>query len=60
MTVRSPVAAAVQYALLVAGIGAGLWLIIAGVVIEPSAVLMEAIQKANARLLRLVGRPVTA
>jgi len=60
MTVKSPMAAAVQYALLFAGIGVGLWLIIAGVVIEPSAVLMEAIHKSNARLLRLLGRPVTA
>ena len=60
MTVKSPMAAAVQYALLFAGIGVGLWLIIAGVVVEPSAVLMEAIHKSNARLLRLLGRPVTA
>jgi len=60
MTVKSPMAAAVQYTLLIGGIGAGLWLIIAGIVIEPSAVLMEAIQKSNARLLRLFGRPVTA
>ena len=60
MTVKSPMAAAVQYALLFAGIGVGLWLIIAGVVIEPSAVMMEAIHKSNARLLRLLGRPVTA
>jgi hypothetical protein len=29
-------------------------------VIEPSAMLMEAIQKSNARLLRLFSRPVTA
>jgi lipopolysaccharide export system permease protein len=60
MTVKAPMAAAVQYALLFAGIGAGLWLIIAGVVVEPPAALMEAIQKSNARLLRLFGRPVTA
>jgi len=60
MTVKSPMAAAVQYALLFGGIGAGLWLIIAGIVIEPSAMLMEAIQKSNDRLLRLFSRPVTA
>jgi lipopolysaccharide export system permease protein len=60
MSVKSPIAAAVQYALLFAGIGVGLWLIIAGVVVEPPAALMEAIQKSNARLLRLFGRPVAA
>jgi lipopolysaccharide export system permease protein len=60
MSVKSPLAAAVQYALLFAGIGVGLWLIIAGVVIEPSAALMEAVRKSNDRLLKLFGRPVTA
>jgi lipopolysaccharide export system permease protein len=30
------------------------------VVIEPPAALIEAINKSNARLLRLIGRPVTA
>jgi lipopolysaccharide export system permease protein len=60
MSVKSPLAAAVQYTLLFAGIGVGLWLIIAGVVIEPSAALMEAVRKSNDRLLKLFGRPVTA
>src|SRR5579859_909644 len=60
LTVRTPVAAAVQYAMLLLGIGAGLWLIIAGVVVEPPAALLQAINNTNARLARLLGRPVTA
>jgi lipopolysaccharide export system permease protein len=60
MTVKSPLAAVVQYAMLFAGIGVGIWIIIAGVVIEPPAALLEAINKSNARLLRLLGRPATA
>ncbi len=60
MTVKSPVAAAVQYAMLFAGIGVGVWIIIGGIVIEPPPALMEAINKSNARLLRLIGRPATA
>ena len=60
MAVNSPLAPVVQYLMLVAAIGAGLWIIIAGVVIEPPAALLEAINKSNARLLRLFGRPATA
>jgi lipopolysaccharide export system permease protein len=60
MTVKTPLAAVVQYAMLFTGIGVGLWLIIAGIVIEPPAGLMEIINKNNARLLRLFGRPATA
>jgi lipopolysaccharide export system permease protein len=60
MAVKSPFAPAVQYLMLVAAIAAGLWIIVAGVVIEPPAALIEAINKSNARLLRLIGRPVTA
>jgi lipopolysaccharide export system permease protein len=60
MAVKTPSAAIVQYALLFAGIGTGIWIILHGVVIEPPAALMEAINKTNARLLRLFGRPVTA
>ena len=60
MTVKSPIAAVVQYLMLVAAIGAGLWIIVGGVVVEPPAALMEAINKSNARLLRLFGRPATA
>ena len=60
VTAASPLAALVQYLMLAAAIGAGLWMIIGGVVVEPPAALMEAINRSNARLLRLFGRPVTA
>ena len=60
MAVKSPLAPLVQYLMLLAAIGAGLWIIIAGVVIEPPAALMETINNFNARLLRLFGRPATA
>src|SRR5712672_969502 len=60
MTVKTPAAAFVQYLMLVAAVGASLWIIVGGIVIEPPAALMEAINKSNARLLRLFGRPATA
>ncbi|MBR0849711.1 LPS export ABC transporter permease LptF [Bradyrhizobium diazoefficiens] len=60
MTVKSPTAAAVQYAMLAAAIGAGMWLIIGGIVVEPPAGLMEAINRSNARIARLFRRPATA
>ena len=60
MAVNSPMAGAVQYAMLFAAIGVGLWIIIAGVVIEPPPALMEAINKSNERLLRLFKRPAVA
>jgi lipopolysaccharide export system permease protein len=60
MTVKSPIAAVIQYAMLFGGIALGVWIILAGVVIEPPPALMEAINKSNARLLRLFGRPATA
>ena len=50
----------VQYAMLFASIGVGLWMILGGVVVEPPAALMEAINRSNARLARLFGRPATA
>ena len=46
--------------MLFAAIGASLWIIIGGIVVEPPAALIEAINKSNARLLRLCGRPATA
>jgi lipopolysaccharide export system permease protein len=46
-----------QYLMLVIAIGASLWIIVGGIVIEPPAALLEAINKSNARLLRLIGRP---
>ena len=60
MAVKSPLAPIVQYLMLAAAIGASLWIVIWGVVVEPPAALMEAINKSNARLLRLIGRPATA
>jgi lipopolysaccharide export system permease protein len=60
MTVKTPEAAIVQYAMLFAGIGVGLWLIIAGVVVEPPAAVLEFVNKTNARFARLFARPATA
>jgi lipopolysaccharide export system permease protein len=60
MAVKSPLAPIVQYLMLAAAIGVSLWIIIGGVVVEPPAALIESINKTNARLLRLFGRPATA
>ena len=60
MAVKSELAVVIQYVMLFAAIGAGLWIIIGGVVVEPPARLIEAINHSNARLLRLFGRPATA
>lgn len=60
MAVKSEFAPLIQYLMLFAAIGGGLWLIKAGVVIEPPAGLLEAINKSNARVARLFGRAATA
>jgi lipopolysaccharide export system permease protein len=60
MAVKSPLAPLVQYLMLLAAISTGLWIIVAGIVIEPPAALMETINNFNTRLLRLLGRPATA
>ena len=60
VAVKSPLAAVVQYLMLFVAIGGGLWMILAGIVVEPPAALMEAINRSNERILRLFGRPVTA
>ena len=60
MAVKSPLAPLVQYLMLAAAIGVSFWIIIGGVVVEPPAALIEAINKSNARVLRLFGRPATA
>jgi lipopolysaccharide export system permease protein len=57
MAVKSDWAAPLQYLMLIAAIAGGLWVIISGAVIEPPAALIEAINRSNARLLRLVRRP---
>jgi lipopolysaccharide export system permease protein len=36
-------------------IAASLWIIVGGIVLEPPAALIEAIDRSNARLLRLLG-----
>ena len=53
-------AVVVQYVMLALAIGAGMWIILGSVVVEPPAALMEAINKSNARLARLFGRPAAA
>jgi lipopolysaccharide export system permease protein len=60
MAVKSPFAPIIQYLMLAVAIGAGLWIIIRGVVVEPPPALMEAINRSNARFLRLFERPATA
>jgi lipopolysaccharide export system permease protein len=60
MTVKSPMAALLQYLLLFGAIGLSVRVIVAGTVLEPPAALMEAINRSNARLLRLFRRPVAA
>lgn len=59
MAVKTPVAVLVQYLMLAAAIGVGLWIIIGGVVIEPPPGLLEAINRSNARIARFFGRPAT-
>jgi lipopolysaccharide export system permease protein len=60
VTVKSPLAALVQYLMLFAAIGLSFWIIIGGIVIEPPAGLIEAINRSNERILRLFGRPAAA
>jgi len=60
VAVKSPIAALVQYLMLAAAIGASFWIIAAGIVIEPPAALLEAINRSSARLVRLFGRPAAA
>ena len=60
MTVKSPFAAAIQYLMLLGAIGVSFWIIIGGIVIEPPAALIEAVNRSNERILRLFGRPATA
>src|SRR5271169_1572150 len=60
MAVKSPLAPLAQYLMLGAAIGFSLWIILDGVVVEPPAALIEAINNSNARLLRLFGRSATA
>src|SRR5690349_8534215 len=43
LTVKTPAAALIQYSMLFGSIAIGLWMIVAGVVVEPPAALIEAI-----------------
>jgi len=60
MAVKAPLAALFQYLMLATSIAGSVWIILRGVVIEPPAAMVEAINRSNARLLRLFGRPVTS
>ncbi len=60
LTVKSPYATVVQYLMLATAIAGSLWIIIDGVVIEPPAMLIEAINRSNEKILRLLGRPAAA
>ena len=60
MTVKTPIAALVQYVMLFGVIGLSVWIIVGGVVVEPPPALVEAINRSNARLARLFRRPATA
>jgi len=60
MTVKMPLAALVQYLMLFGVLGLSIWIIVGGVVVEPPAALMEAVNRSNARIARLFRRPATA
>ncbi|MGY4309139.1 lipopolysaccharide export system permease protein [Bradyrhizobium sp. USDA 4369] len=60
MTVKTPVAALVQYLMLFGVLGLSIWIIVGGVVVEPPARLMEVINRSNARIARLFRRPAAA
>jgi lipopolysaccharide export system permease protein len=60
MAVKSPLAPLVQYLMLALAIGGSIWIITGGVILEPPAALIEAMNKLNGRFLRLFGRPAAA
>jgi len=60
LAVKSEMAAPFQYLMLLLAIALSLWVIVGGIVIEPPAALLETINRLNARLLRLVGRPAVS
>ena len=60
LAVKSAYAPVIQYLMLITSIGVSLWIIIGGIVIEPPAGLIEAINRSNERILRLLGRPAAA
>jgi lipopolysaccharide export system permease protein len=60
ITVKDATAALVQYLMMVAAIALGLFIIVRGIVIDPPAGLIEAINRNNERLARMFGRPAAA
>ncbi|QUS39713.1 LPS export ABC transporter permease LptF [Tardiphaga alba] len=58
--VKSDLATPLQYFLLFAAIGGSVFIISRGIVLEPPAKFIEAINRSNARLARLFRRPATA
>lgn len=60
MAVKSSSPVLAQYVMVLGAVGVGLWMIISGIVVEPPPGLMEAINRSNARIARLFGRPATA
>ncbi len=62
LAVKSPLAPVVQYLMLAAAIGASFWIIVAGIVIEPPAALIEAInniERTPAAALRTARRSMS-
>ncbi|MGJ4928277.1 LPS export ABC transporter permease LptF [Bradyrhizobium sp. HKCCYLS2038] len=60
MTVKTPIAALIQYLMLFGVLGLSIWIIIGGIVVEPPARLVEAINRSNALIARLFRRPAAA
>ncbi|MGJ4947054.1 LPS export ABC transporter permease LptF [Bradyrhizobium sp. HKCCYLS20291] len=60
MTVKTPIAALIQYIMLFGVLGLSIWIIIGGIVVEPPARLVEAINRSNERIARLFRRPAAA
>jgi lipopolysaccharide export system permease protein len=60
MAVKSSIAVLLQYLMLAGAIGGSMWIILRSIVLEPPPALMEAIDRSNARLLRLIRRPAAA
>jgi lipopolysaccharide export system permease protein len=60
VTVKTPTAAVVQYAMMVAAIAGGMFIIVRGIVIEPPAALLEAVNRTVERMTRRFGRPAAA
>jgi lipopolysaccharide export system permease protein len=60
ITVKNPAAALVQYLMMVVALAVGLFIIVRGIVIDPPAGLIEAINRTSERLTRMLGRPATA